>query len=118
MLAKGFEKLSLHPSFDPSSKGDEEKSEPPPPERKAGEDSKAGPVRVQATRGGKGGKTVTVITGLPSGQLQPLCKKLKAMCGAGGKVRNDTLEIQGDHAAKLVETLKGMGFKDTKKSGG
>ena len=118
VLAKGFEKLSLHPSFDPNSKGEEEKSEPPPREDNAGEDNKAGPVRVQATRGGKGGKTVTVITGLPSGQLQPLCKKLKALCGAGGKVRDATVEIQGDHTAKLVETLKGMGFKDTKKSGG
>ena len=45
-------------------------------------------------------------------------KKLKAQCGAGGKVAGDAIEIQGDHAARLVELLVAAGYKGTKKSGG
>lgn len=116
-MVGAFEKLSQHPSYDPNAKA-EDTAETKQPSKENNAVDRSGPVRVQATRGGKGGKTVTVITGLPSGELKPLCKKLKAQCGAGGKVREDSLEIQGDHAAKLVEILKEMGFKDTKKSGG
>jgi hypothetical protein len=47
-----------------------------------------------------------------------LMKKLKAQCGAGGKVAGDAIEIQGDHAARLVELLVAAGYKGTKKSGG
>ena len=43
-------------------------------------------VRVQPTRGGKGGKTVTVIRGLEldPGGLKALLKKLKTRIGSGG----------------------------------
>lgn len=76
-------------------------------------------LRVQATRKGKGGKTVTVITGFQtkSETLTDLLKKLKSQCGTGGTVRDNELEIQGDHTQKLVELLTQMGYK-AKKSGG
>jgi translation initiation factor 1 len=61
---------------------------------------------------------VTVVSGLPAEELPVLAKSLKAKCGSGGKVRGEDLELQGDHTAKLVELLKGLGFKNTKKSGG
>jgi translation initiation factor 1 len=47
-----------------------------------------------------------------------LMKKLKAQCGAGGKVAGDVVEIQGDHAAKIVQLLVQAGYTNTKKSGG
>ena len=76
-------------------------------------------LRIQATRSGRKGKTVTIITGF---QHQPetltkLLKKLKSQCGSGGTVRDDTLEIQGDHKQKLLETLTQLGYK-AKVSGG
>jgi translation initiation factor 1 len=76
-------------------------------------------LRIQATRKGKGGKTVTVITGF---QAQPevladLLKKLKSQCGSGGTVRDNELEIQGDHKQKLLEILVTLGYK-AKISGG
>ena len=52
-------------------------------------------VLVQKTKGGKGGKTVTVITGLglDNAQARVLLKRLKASCGAGGTVKEDFLEL-------------------------
>ncbi|MBE9030838.1 translation initiation factor [filamentous cyanobacterium LEGE 11480] len=76
-------------------------------------------VRVQISRKGKGGKTVTVVTGLqhPPEKLTALAKKLKSQCGSGGTLKDGNVEIQGDHVAKLVEILVGLGYK-AKKSGG
>lgn len=76
-------------------------------------------LRVQASRKGRGGKTVTIITGLQHSpdKLKDLAKKLKAQCGTGGTVKDDTIEIQGDHAQKLVEALTSLGY-GAKVSGG
>ena len=76
-------------------------------------------LRVQATRAGRKGKTVTVITGFQSNSetLQALLKKLKSQCGCGGTVKDNEIEIQGEHKQKILEILKGMGYK-AKISGG
>lgn len=76
-------------------------------------------LRVQVSRKGRGGKTVTVISGFQSKPetLTDLAKKLKAQCGTGGAVKESMIEIQGDHAAKLVQLLTGLGYK-AKISGG
>jgi len=76
-------------------------------------------LRVQASRKGRKGKTVTVVSGF---QVKPetlaeLTKKLKAQCGAGGTVKDDQIEIQGDHRQKLVQVLQDLGYK-VKVSGG
>jgi translation initiation factor 1 len=76
-------------------------------------------LRVEASRKGRGGKTVTVIRGfsLPEEKLTALAKQLKAQCGTGGTAKDGTIEIQGDHKQKLVELLIQKGFK-AKASGG
>ena len=76
-------------------------------------------IRIQASRKGRGGKTVTVITGfqLKPESLSTLLKQLKNQCGTGGTVKEDTLEIQGDHTQKLLQLLTGLGYK-AKISGG
>ena len=76
-------------------------------------------VRVQATRAGRKGKTVTIITGLQhnSENLNKLLKKLKAQCGTGGTIKDNNLEIQGEHKQKLLEILTKLGYK-AKISGG
>ncbi|KAF3890492.1 MULTISPECIES: translation initiation factor [Nostocales] len=76
-------------------------------------------VRVQATRAGRKGKTVTVITGFQTNQetLQALLKQLKTQCGTGGTIKENELEIQGDHKQKILELLIKLGYK-AKISGG
>ena len=76
-------------------------------------------LRIQATRSGRKGKTVTVITGFKHSPetLSKLLKKLKNQCGSGGTMKDDSLEIQGDHKQKLLDILTGLGYK-AKISGG
>jgi translation initiation factor 1 len=76
-------------------------------------------LRVQASRKGRKGKTVTVISGFQASPetLAKLLKQLKTQCGSGGTVKDNTLEIQGDHAQKLVQLLMQLGYK-AKISGG
>jgi translation initiation factor 1 len=81
----------------------------------------AGPPKIRVARevAGRGGKGVTVITGLPlSGDaLEQLAGQLKRCCGAGGAVRGDKIEIQGEHRDRLVAELNKLGY-DAKRAGG
>ncbi len=72
-----------------------------------------GIARIQRQTGGRGGKTVTVVSGLPLElpALQALGKELKQRCGSGGAVKDFTLEIQGDHRELLKAELEKRGFK-------
>lgn len=76
-------------------------------------------LRVQATRSGRKGKTVTVISGFQTKPetLQALVKQLKTQCGSGGTVKDNEIEIQGEHKQKLLEILIKLGYK-AKISGG
>ncbi|HLH63883.1 MAG TPA: stress response translation initiation inhibitor YciH [Ktedonobacteraceae bacterium] len=78
-----------------------------------------GTVRVMRDRKGRGGKTVTVITGIPaSGEaLAVLAQQLKKLCGSGGTVKDGNIEIQGDHCDKIQTRLSELGYK-VKRSGG
>ena len=77
------------------------------------------PVIVGIERKGRGGKTVSVITGVMSHEAgkQALLKLLKNKLGTGGALKDDVLEIQGDHRDQIVALLNGLGYK-AKKSGG
>lgn len=76
-------------------------------------------VRIQASRKGRKGKTVTVITGFQAKPetLTALLKQLKAQCGAGGTLKENEIEIQGDHTQTILQTLVKLGYK-AKISGG
>ena len=80
-----------------------------------------GPAKVRVGRevSGRGGKAVAVISGLPlsSEALEELATRLKKLCGAGGAVRNGTIEIQGDHRDRLMLELTKLGY-EAKRSGG
>src|SRR5215213_11835057 len=78
-----------------------------------------GIARIRREVGGRGGKTVTVVTGLPLDEpaLAALSKRLKSACGTGGTVKGGALEFQGDHRELLVSLLASEGFK-TKLAGG
>ncbi len=71
------------------------------------------PVRVSRERKGRGGKTVSIITGVKSpesGRLA-LLKQLKNKLGTGGTLEEDTIVIQGDHRERIVEILNELGYK-------
>ena len=61
-------------------------------------------IRVQASRKGRKGKTVTEITGfqLKPETLSDLAKQLKSKCGTGGTVKDNTIEMHGDCKQKVL----------------
>lgn len=67
-------------------------------------------VYIERDRKGRKGKIVTVVSRL-KGNLRILQKELQKLCGAGGSVKNGTIEIQGDHREKIAEYLEKKGFK-------
>lgn len=78
-----------------------------------------GVVRVLRERKGRGGKTVTLITGIIAGEdaIAALAQQLKKLCGSGGTAKDGVIEIQGDHCEKVQAKLMAMGYK-VKRSGG
>jgi translation initiation factor 1 len=76
-------------------------------------------VRIQVTRRGRGGKTVTEVTGFQTTieNLAKLTKQLKNQCGTGGTAKEQAIEIQGDCSQKILQILVGLGYK-AKVSGG
>lgn len=77
------------------------------------------PARVQRQTAGRGGKTVTVITGLDpvATDLAALLKDLRSALGTGGTVKNGVIELQGDHRERTLAHLKALGYP-AKPSGG
>jgi translation initiation factor 1 len=78
-----------------------------------------GIARIRREVGGRGGKTVTVVSGLALDPpaLAALAKRLKSACGTGGTVKSGVLEFQGDHRDQLVSLLASEGF-ESKLAGG
>lgn len=78
-----------------------------------------GPVRVSREDKGRGGKTVTLVRGLAldADALAALGKALRSACGAGGTVKDGVVEVQGDHADRVLAWLAAQGLK-AKRTGG
>lgn len=78
-----------------------------------------GKVRVSRSNKGRGGKTVTLITGLALNleEAKKLCTELKKHCGTGGAVKDAAIEIQGDRVDMVLQLLQHRGIA-AKRSGG
>jgi translation initiation factor 1 len=70
-----------------------------------------GVVRIFREKGGRGGKTMTVVRGLAAADLNAVASDLKRHCGAGGAVKDGTVEIQGDHREKIASRLQSKGYR-------
>ncbi len=71
-----------------------------------------GIVRLRRESKGRGGKAVTVITGLPErgDELKNRLKALKQRCGVGGAIKDGQVEIQGDQRSLIKEVLEKEGL--------
>ncbi|MCA9073495.1 MAG: translation initiation factor [Planctomycetaceae bacterium] len=60
----------------------------------------------------KKGKQVTVVRGLSPDEsdLPALLTQLKSQCGAGGTLKEDEIEIQGDQADRVRDVLCEIGY--------
>ena len=74
---------------------------------------------VSLDRKQRAGKPVTLVEGFQGNGMKLLLlgKELKAICGAGGSVKDGAILIQGDHRDRVILELEGKGFK-TKRKGG
>ena len=82
--------------------------------RKARESSRRpagdGRVRVRREVGGRRGKTVTTVSGVPEAAVKELAGRLKKRCGVGGSVKDGVIELQGDHREVVMSVLRGEGY--------
>lgn len=60
------------------------------------------------------GKLVTVIKGISSSkdELNRVAKELKTKLACGGTVKDDEVELQGDHKSKVKKILSGLGYEE------
>ena len=72
-----------------------------------------GVARINYESKGRKGKGVTTISGLYTEDinLKTLTKNLKKNCGSGGSIKNNIVEIQGDHRVEVCEYLKKKGIQ-------
>jgi translation initiation factor 1 len=70
-------------------------------------------AKLRMEKAGRGGKTVTVVFGLPNNAafLKDLAQELKRACGTGGTATGDGVELQGDIRDRVRELLRAKGFQ-------
>lgn len=86
----------------------ERPSSPPAPVRSRGR------VDIRREKAGRGGKTVTVVSGfvgigLP--EKEQLAQRMRRACGTGGTVKEGRIEIQGDQRELVARLLAEAGFR-------
>jgi translation initiation factor 1 len=69
-------------------------------------------AKLRVEKKGRGGKTVTVVYGLPRNAafLKDLTQELKRACGTGGAPVEDGVELQGDLRDRVREFLQKKGY--------
>ena len=99
-----------------------EKQDPASEETNRLSDKEKANMRLYVSRDKKhrGGKQVTLIEGHegPEDVKEELLKRMKALCSAGGSLKEGELIIQGDHVKKVIDFLLKQGYKQTKQKGG
>ncbi len=86
---------------------------PRAPEAKPARKSR-GRVDIIREKAGRGGKTVTVVTGwvgIGQPEKEQLAKAMQRACGTGGTVKEGRIEIQGDKRTEVARILTEAGFR-------
>ena len=83
---------------------------PPPPRPMKAPEKQTAKLNIERR---KKGKMVTVVRGLAAedNDLPALLVQLKNACGAGGTIKDGTIEIQGDHTDRVRDLLTSIGYK-------
>ena len=71
-------------------------------------------IRVFSQKKGKGGKTITLITGLKFQDLlyeREFLKKLKIYCSTGGNLCDEGIQLQGTMVDKVIFFLRKEGYE-------
>ncbi len=71
-------------------------------------------IKVFSQKKGKGGKTITVITGLKFADTihkKEFLKELKLYCSTGGKLCDEGIQLQGMMVDKVIFFLRKDGYE-------
>ena len=73
-------------------------------------------LRLRIEKNGRGGKTVTVVSGFvgKEEELKELARMLKTRCGVGGSCKEGEIIIQGDFKNRIIDILKQEGYTNSK----
>jgi translation initiation factor 1 len=96
------------PAEKPDAAGDQPVVVVPAPRKNRGR------VDILRVKAGRGGKTVTVVTGFTGIGLpekEKLAKAMQKSCGTGGTVKEGRIEIQGDQREQVARILSEAGFR-------
>lgn len=64
----------------------------------------------------KYGKIITTVEGVDA-NTKEIAKKLKNELACGGTIKNNVIELQGEHKKKVKEALVRLGFDESSISG-
>jgi len=56
------------------------------------------------------GKISTMVSGVDTENIKEIAKKLKNKLACGGTIKNNIIELQGDHRHKIKNAFVEMGF--------
>lgn len=86
-------------------------AEVPPPAAEAPRDPFSGKIVVARTRKGRGGKTVTMISGIRAGaaRLDEIARELRQALGCGAVAEGDRIVVQGEQQARVRSFLESHG---------
>ena len=107
-LFEGTE-FDIPPRCDRCGELEEDCTCPPPPKEYLAPEKQTAKLAVEKR---KKGKVVTVVRELSPDEtnLPELLTQLKNDCGAGGTLKDDAIEIQGDHLERVRDLLKQAGY--------
>ena len=60
----------------------------------------------------KFGKMITVVSGFTDMNIKDTAKELKQRLACGGTIKNNKIELQGNHRFKIKPLLINMGFSE------
>lgn len=68
-------------------------------------------VVIARSRKGRGGKTVSIVTGVKAGARETICRELKKALGCGATIEDDTIVVLGDVADRVRAWLEARGAR-------
>jgi translation initiation factor 1 len=60
----------------------------------------------------KYGKIITIVTGFKNIDIKEVVKELKHLLACGGTVKENVIELQGDHKGRVKPILIKLGFSE------